>query len=71
LESNNEQEKLIKTYPLAEMLEKDEFPHNQAEYANLLNRESCNKSGNPNTHRSGCCITEQKRVQNLIWLTGV
>jgi len=46
LESKNEQEKLIKTYPLAEMLEKDEFLHNQAEYAHSLEGESGNKSGN-------------------------
>jgi CheY-like chemotaxis protein len=46
LESRNEQEKLIKTYPLAELLEKDEFLHNLAEYANSVDRESGKKSGN-------------------------
>jgi hypothetical protein len=45
--SRNEQQKLIKTYPLAEMLEKDEFLHNQAEYANSPDRESGNLQYSP------------------------
>ena len=46
LDSKNEQEKLSKTYPLAEFLDKDEFLGNLAEYANSLRGETAAIGGN-------------------------
>jgi CheY-like chemotaxis protein len=45
LDSRNEQEKLSKTYPLAEFLDKDEFLGNLAEYANSLPQGTAATSG--------------------------
>jgi CheY-like chemotaxis protein len=45
-DSRNEQGKPVKTYPLAELLDKDEFLSNMAEYANLLQKEYSTKSDN-------------------------
>lgn len=46
LDTRNEHEKLTKTYPLAEFLDKDELLNNLAVYANSLPKETAKISGN-------------------------
>ena len=46
LESRKDHEKLARTYPLAELLDKDDFLHNLAEYADSLDKESGKSIGN-------------------------